>query len=635
MSGEEYTNNKRIQLLKETREAQREVVCDLLNFLKDDPADKKQYEKYIQTSFKKFFKLEMDYYGYKCDKRRKKDNDIILEFVNKKKSSWRALFSTPIYAETPNEKDVPIISINTARERYNLLFSPDQKERIKAGRLLLEALLHESRHFRQINDLYESRSSAFGLRDAKERVLNLSCPAIYKVNHNRFAFEADAEFHAYLASKDIGISEPNWDKQIDSYSSDKATSYFLIPFGNLVDRNTYIETYSDQIMYYHPKGELYLKYYPILLKEYEEDGYPKRLNQLIIQFKSEVCEVLEQDIDQEDKELLIDEISSMYFDLFTKKLLLDNRFELYEAIKVHGSEFIKELLLDIKYYNDSEKQRKTMLVDIKHVSLSELKSDKSFIIVSNKGFMVDTRTKDNEVVEIDDYIKSLNLHVSEEIDNFLSSSDFQDFLPILGYFELHDGSLLSVEDFIKNILIPKLKEEDPKQFYGCFLASVAKIAIPYYEQDHRVNINYINKHYEDVENHLNMVFASGILNEENISAIDKKYSEDDLCNMEFVARLGANDFAAFNYFYAPLTSTENGITYTDYLDEQIDIFYELERLADNLTKNSLFNSNGFNYVEFFKNDPRLSAIKRSMEVCENLKGRNGSQILGVKKEGDN
>ena len=65
------------------------------------------------------------------------------------------------------------------------------------------------------------------------------------------------------------------------------------------------------------------------------------------------------------------------------------------------------------------------------------------------------------------------------------------------------------------------------------------------------------------------------------------------------------------------------------------IFYELERLADNLTKNSLFNSNGFNYVEFFKNDPRLSAIKRSMEVCENLKGRNGSQILGVKKEGDN
>lgn len=363
------------------REEERKIIRDINEYAYDKniehDANYEEIEK-IRGWISRIVELEAQEMGYKTrvilgeinikKLRRMEDNgELFLRFSRSNIDEKLGYFAVDISKDFPTPR-VPEIYINENYHEYALENYKDTQ--IDPFISIIDNVFHELRHMQQYLMARTGVSSYISLIYAKERFIIDRYYKIYEKNHDSMRMEEDANIEAvknwqevyaaerrnqklYSSSHKIGITK----KQRDDFACDM--------FDKLIKKegNRYI-----------------LKVFPVLQKEYNEDGTKKSLNQLLENMKSEIEEILNMEgLSDSEKDILMKDCKGMYFEI------------LYREMKK------KSTLLDITCLAETyDKENNTLLFsEMKSYFQERYKSEKQDI--EKTGFMIGTEEQEKEV----------------------------------------------------------------------------------------------------------------------------------------------------------------------------------------------------------------------------------------------
>ena len=222
-------------------------------------------------------------------------------------------------------------------------------------------IFHELRHLRQDLMARTGVSSYISLMYAKENAIICMYPQIYEKNHDSMRLEEDA----------IMESNKKWRRL---YRGDRRLlmqypSYHIIHMTKKQRDNFAFEKFEKLIQ---KKGNTkVLKEFPVLLKEYNEDGTKKSLNELVENMKLEIEEILTIDsVSDEEKDILIKDCKEMYFELLYRGIKKEQNFsEIQSLAEAYDKEDRNSLFSDMKV--SFEERWKNEKRDIKETGMLE------------------------------------------------------------------------------------------------------------------------------------------------------------------------------------------------------------------------------------------------------------------------
>lgn len=600
---------------------QRKIIDELYeNLHKSKPTSKSYIDDFFLVKLKEVFIAEMEYYGLKTCQKKWKDDDIHFEKKSDPKSRFAAEFchATRFGLDDKPYHQTPSVKVNVACGDYDLLLSDDPYYRRIACRFILKQLSHEVGHFRQYKMILSGRSSYYTLLCAMEMLLTSREDDWYTLNHDRFSYEADADYFAFGFENSIGKPNGFSIYGIPIKNGEMLTSNLIIPRVGYIDRDTFLFAYIDMLLHRSNKAYKAISSLPILGKAYNLDGSFKRLTELMSNHQKELDEVKNMDIDEGKKKDLIDDINSLYFELYNKKIQEENRFEIYEAIYNHSYTTFMRMLAKLKVYNQSTKRLKLDAIKKKRDALEE--QDMPFEIFNdNKGYIIDPKNEDNGLMSAEELIKAIPLKdASPSITNFIHSAKFINTVPIFGYYLLPSGEKLSVKDFINEYLIPLLpKEGSIDECYGELFEIAAGFVQPVYNQEEQFNLEKTNRQYQLIGNSIKE--CEEAIRENGIGLTSEKYDFTIIQSMELLKDvIDYDDKELLDIFNAQIVQTPHG-SYKDFSDEQIGLYNSLKLAAQILTTDKFFNPDGINYYNKMCANGYFSSLDTDMQVCMRIK----------------
>ena len=590
---------------------QRKIVKDLFKSLETVPEGKKEYLTYFKNQIRELFKLEMRFYGFVCDKKNTRYNEINLIFKNDSSrcSRWVAYYKGGFYNNKRHKMTSPSSIVINNKYQVSDLFSDDINIRMKACRDVLKSLFHEIRHFRQHVMMESGYTCYHDLRRAREEAIHHANPEeFYKYNHCQYSAEADANVSAYRRLSDLKIGDEYTKFGYLLNCSDRDVSYILVNDKGLVDRDTYISDECDKVMknrglFCSFRGE------PILKKEYDSWGDPIPLATLIKNYKNETLDVKNSGaFDDKTKRRMLKDIKVLYYELFDKRIRKFDLFELYEAYKAHGYKEIQKLLNNLSLYNKREKERKLDLLTSKKYNLILYRTNLSDYFRYIDEGIADPERKYRKAIDTKVYVRRMGFsHANPDIDEFLKSNAFRSKLPLDGYYMTHEGKRMSINYFVKYFLIPQLEmTPNKKDYYKAMFISLKRLVVPSSDMEAAKCMSFVNENFHELDGKIFdfMMFINYPL----IKTVD----ENDLDNYKMVAQLINNDINALHFFDVVRTKLD-GKYYYLYTEEQIEWAKEINEAAMKLNGDRLFNPLYVNYYYKLMNNTNWKKVLKEME----------------------
>ena len=607
--------------LNDKNSLQRLAISQLLEELREKKPEKNQaIDNFLLAYLRKIFMYEMEYYGVNWQGVDEED-EILLIFDYDKKAKCHGGFLSAV--DVGRGKFVlvkPEIYIHLNNKERIGLFSDDPDERVRNGAGIVQTLFHEIGHFRQFLMIQENRSSKQALRWAKEALYARIINYLYSMNHDRFSMEADAE--AYLNEMDLevinGGEETKRKKTINEAIT--GTDYIVIPNGKIVDRDTFIDEQLDSIVKHYKMGEGLFVLYPILRKEYNKNRTHKSLSDIMGGYFAEIKRA-KAIIDKKEREIIIRDIKEMYFDIFNRYVSKDNRFELLEAVRIHGLTKVTNILQELRLYNKAEKRRKLDLLSAKHdaASLRENKY-KRF----NNGYVAGTNdyapefTDDVMAYQLKNLLMGKYGKLTNEIKLFLATPFCYNQLPLFGYFMLKSGKKISFEDFYQKYLIPRLTLiEDPKDYSKEYTKVLEEYTKPFCDIEYLHSCEMVNQEYQKRENTIESWMNLPFLQKDAKDDFMQLYSMEELSYMKWVIQICNNEPDALEFFEVP----EVLVGYKmqgDYKPHHYKALTLLLSAAERLNHEPVFNPNNTNFTNKISNNGSFKKLTEKMEESRDV-----------------
>lgn len=364
------------------REEERKIIRDIIEYAYDKNTEHNaNYEEIgrIKEWVARIVELEAQEMGYKTlviggevntkKLMRKEDKELFLRFFISDDINESAYFSADI------SKDLSInrgFEIYCNEKYFEYVLKNHQEKPIDPFICIMNLVFHELRHMKQYFMAQTGVSSYMSLIYAKEEFIIYKYKEFYEKNHDSMRIEEDAEIESSKNWKEV--YEPNRRLQ------KRYTSFHKIGITKRrIQRDDFAFNMFDKLM--KKEGNRYiLKVFPVLQKEYNEDGTKKSLNQLLENMKSEIEEILNMEgLSDSEKDILMKDCKGMYFEI------------LYREMKK------KSTFLDITCLAEAyDKENNTLLFsEMKSYFQERYKSEKQDI--KETGFMISTEEQEKEV----------------------------------------------------------------------------------------------------------------------------------------------------------------------------------------------------------------------------------------------
>ena len=525
--------------LEEKNQKEKKVIEDIFEFISTFRVDSKENIDTYFDYFRELFRIEMDFYGEKYSSLNLKENDLNLDFVYM--DVWGTRNIPAVYKPKEAHDGLESIEFNTHMRLFDAAFSVIDEQRVEATKVLISTLFHEMRHHRQRELMRMGYPSIFTLRYIKEVIMHEDL-ALYYMNHDRIGIEADAITTALTQDE---LFDTNADKYriLGSIEVDKELAYLLTPDRGVVDRDTYFDIKADREI--KKMGSIRGHWaYKTLSLEYNDDATPKRLSALISDYIEKLKEIETNVEDKEERRTLLKDLKELYFSLFNKRLLNNNKFEFLNAIKDHGNDVMTQLLEELNYFNATDKNKKSELLKSKLLAHEE-KNDVEDRFDLNNGYIANPFDNFKKAISTFDFIDCLNIHAAPSVLYFLRSKVFTQYLPPQGYFVTKLGNKMSIEDYINNLLVPALSDRwyIEAAFDQTNLDLLDENFIPTYQMEINFCYETINKDYQRKNNKIKEYYK--LLDETALYG----YPAGLLESMETVTLLCERDKDAIEEFY--------------------------------------------------------------------------------------
>ena len=486
--------------LKEKKDLQKKVVNELYSYIEERPILFDNFIDFLRIKFEELIDIEMSYYnassinkvGY---------NDVIVLKLDTEKSYHKGVFTMGKYDEK-NNLCMPHRITVYLEWAFDGLLSFNYSERVRMCAELLTTLFHEITHLRQHLMVRNGIASYYNLRNAKEEMLHSYCAdRFYDLNSNKYFTESDANYNSLLIVRNLYSFTPYDLARLEFHKSNRDIAPLLTWDNGIVDRDTYIDRIIDNII---SRGSSLSSFegYAVLIKEFNEDCSKRTFSNLKSNYNLELNASYKIE-DKKKRKEIINDLNSLYYHLFNKKIIEGNIEELNEALNEFGINEINKLLNKLLIYNKNEKVRRFELINNRVSRINETHHGKRYFEVNN-GFLMDQE----RVVGTREYINSMEIYtLSKRIKKFVTSETFRNMLPIYGYYITKSGNKMSIHDFIFNILVPRLKEfsndEDQDFFEAVYYELLEENFISSYEMDSIESKKILNMNYNRLENQIN------------------------------------------------------------------------------------------------------------------------------------
>lgn len=456
----------------------------------------------VKDSLTEIFNLELELYGIDS-------SEIELKFSDDEDFSGN--FSFARYYDEKKRRYVDdkckiTINLGLAFEYINY----GTRSRLFSMKGLLNTLLHELEHFIQYKRLVMNMSSPDNLMFTKEFIYSDLLDDyydLYKDNHDSFSIESDAkrksnstlvqflDFKKERAIEDVTVR--NVDYHLSGLIVENDNKKYKY------NKTDYINYKTDSVIEKHLE---LLDKFPILKKEYNEDGSKKTINSLVISMYKELSKINSLNIDDNSKSLLINDMCNMYYELIYRRL--DENDEIMSSIKVIGKDNFKMILDSISEYYRQKRIELSNLSKRKYDIKTALSHDSDYLSQYNNYLIEDVTPQGIRVYDREEYIdKYVNL---DDIPYNLMSAIINRF-PKEGYYILHNGSRVSINEFIRDYLKPNINPKTTrKELLGIYKTFVK----PSIEEDYRVELETINSEYQTKRSNIDRVIEEYILSEE-------------------------------------------------------------------------------------------------------------------------
>ena len=392
-------------------EKERKIIREIIEYAYDKNEHDANYEEIerIREWISRIVDLEVQEMGYKTrvilgeintEKLvRQGDKELFLRFptgIEMNISKW-VFFSAKIPKDFSTNREFEICF----HENYfKYILKNQSKGPLAPLMVIMNNVFHELRHMKQYIMAQTGVSSYISLIYAKEEFITFKCKELYEKNHDSMRIEEDAQIE----------SSKNWEEVFEQSGRmpRRYTSFHKIGITKRkIQRDDFAFNMFDKLMKKEDNRNI-LKVFPVLQKEYNEDGTKKSLNQLLENMKLEMEEILnENSLSNSEKAILMKDCKGMYFEI------------LYREIKKNAT------ILDINCLAENyDKDNNTLLFrEMKLYFEERYKSEEKDI--KETGFMMSSEEQEKEIELRERYYQSKIdfldlLEKQQQNDNFLN-----------------------------------------------------------------------------------------------------------------------------------------------------------------------------------------------------------------------
>ena len=407
---------------KEATRIEKQKAKKLIEYFEENRL-RKEKESVFEQIIARFFKLELESMemGIKFDPENyesKKDNDIILKFIetNPKDLGYFSVFDF-------DDKYVPQIEINK-KFYYPKLAHKNKFVRKETIKMLLNTLFHETEHYHQYLMIKNCESSKEAMVYARDELIHSVLDSVYTKNYLEYATENDAAIKAMERTEEI-VGEDDYFEEDKTIKNGKlmAGEYGIYKYCNMQEgiypcteeRDDATQLIMEKVLPDESKKKMLL-YYPILLKEYNEDFTRKTPQELITNMKGEISYIRGLNfLSEVQKEKKVKDVKEMYYEIFNRTFkTITNTTLLDDMLQSTSKTEVIKLIQDIHEYF-----RIQMILKVKAVQKmceAELKIDdiqegtKDYERIMEEGEERQTRILQNEACrrilykDIQDYL---------------------------------------------------------------------------------------------------------------------------------------------------------------------------------------------------------------------------------------
>ncbi len=319
------------------------LVRDMIEYFKNNKYDSNNSEvkKRLIEYISKLCELETEKMGYKVKTHlyveqdefdeitESEDNGILnLFFINRFNNEETAGFYGRNLNKSFSTPRAPLMIVTDYGTDWMFKFA--KFDSISACALIIQNLLHELRHMKQDLMARTGVSSNIAMTYAKE----------YTLTDNFYNFS--------ITERDANIdSIKNIRKLFNNIRLKHIHSFICTVDGITMQIDEYISNTFDKIINNNENQHL-LQMYPILKKEYNDDGSRKSAEELIENMHLEINDILqENELCMSDKKELIGDCKEMYFEIIYKSLTKLTREEITNLLEKDN---IKALFEQMKLY---------------------------------------------------------------------------------------------------------------------------------------------------------------------------------------------------------------------------------------------------------------------------------------------
>lgn len=235
--------------------------------------------------------------------------------------------------------------------------------------VITHGFLHELRHMKQNLMQQKGVSSYIALMYAKELLIINMDNKTYLENHNTLLIEEDADIYASKKWEEI-TGQRNYLMQEHS---------FLYKVGlEEKERDEFAFDKLDEFIKEKENIDI-LKVFPILKKEYNEDGTKKSSMQLLKNMQKEIKEILNtKDISGYEKITLLIECKGMYFELLHRAMQKASLQEIDDLAAEYNKDNKMALFSELKGYFEQKSNKETEdIVNYMHFGDCKQEEEKS------------------------------------------------------------------------------------------------------------------------------------------------------------------------------------------------------------------------------------------------------------------
>lgn len=338
------------------------LVMDMVEYFNNNKYnhnDGKMRRKLIEY-ITKLCKLEANKLGYKVKKYTNKDEDIIdrvsededngvlkLIFISKYgNSDMAAGYGRNYNFTTPR---CPIIVVTDYGIEY--ISNQTKSESVNFCALIIRKILHEFRHMQQNLIAMTGVSSNIGMQWAKETAIRSS----------------EELYNSSLKERDANIHSAKLVENILNTKVQGIHNFVFIEDGGKKDIEEYISDSFDEYIK-DMKNQDILKKFPILKKEYNDDGTRKKTIGLINNMNLEINDILkENELCNIDKKELISDCKEMYFEIIYRSMMKCSNKEISQLV---SQKKIVGILREMKvYFTEKKEKEKTETENFFHFDI--------------------------------------------------------------------------------------------------------------------------------------------------------------------------------------------------------------------------------------------------------------------------